>query len=349
MRRSQRPGISLLTRVSLVNVVVFGAAGLVLLFTPASLSPPTDVREGTVLLAGLITTVLLNLVVLQRTFYPLNRLVEAMERFEPLSPDYRVPVYGRQREIVHLTDAFNDMLDRIERERRESVQRSLAAQEGERKRVAQELHDEIGQSLTALLLQIEGLERSATGDEREELAELRQATRDTLEQVRGVARRLRPEVLDDLGLGKAIAGLCQRLGEQSGIAIGCDIDSELPQLAPEAELVTYRVAQEALTNTLRHSGAQRAVVTLEHDGDDVLLTVADDGRGFDGASPGAGIQGMRERALLIGARFRIDPGDQGGTVVRLRLDGQPWTARAAARQGEDRDARTALTPTSERR
>jgi len=281
-----------------------------------------------VLLAGMVTTVLLNLMVLQRTFSPLNRLVEAMERFEPLGAGYRVPVYGREREIVHLTKAFNDMLDRIEGERRESVQRSLAAQERERKRVAQELHDEIGQSLTALLLQIEGLERSAVGDEREELTELRQATRDTLEQVRGVARRLRPEVLDDLGLGKAISALCERLGEQSGIEIGCDIDSELPQLAPEAELVTYRVAQEALTNTLRHSGARRAAVTLEHDGEDVMLVVADDGHGFGDADPGAGIQGMRERALLIGARFRIDPGDEGGTVVRLRLDGRPWRAPA---------------------
>jgi two-component system, NarL family, sensor histidine kinase UhpB len=336
MRRSQRPGASLLTRVSLVNVLVFGAAGLFLVLTPASLSPPTDLREGSVLLAGIVTTVLLNLIVLQRTFSPLNQLVEAMERFEPLNPDYRVPVYGREREIVHLTRAFNDMLDRIERERRESVQRSLAAQEGERKRVAQELHDEIGQSLTALLLQIEGLERSADGEQREELAELRQATRDTLNQVRGVARRLRPEVLDDLGLGKAIAALCERLREQSGISIGCDIDARLPQLAPEAELVTYRVAQEALTNTLRHSGAQRVAVVLEHDGDDVLLTVADDGTGIGERDPGAGIQGMRERALLIGARFRIDPGEESGTVVRLRLDGRPWTAHPAAREAVQR-------------
>ena len=117
-------------------------------------------------------------------------------------------------------------------------------------------------------------------------------------------------MLGDLGLGKAISALCERLGEQSGIAIGCDIDPELPQLAPEAELVTYRVAQEALTNTLRHSGAQRAAVTLEQDGEDVLLTVADDGRGLGDSDPGAGIQGMRERALLIGARFRIDPGEE---------------------------------------
>lgn len=324
MRRSQRSGVSLLTRVSLVNVVVFGAAGLFLVVTPATLRPPTDLREGIVLLAGLVTTVLLNLIVLRRTFNPLNRLVEAMERFEPLSPDYRVPVYGRDREIVHLTKAFNDMLDRIEGERRESVQRSLAAQERERKRVAQELHDEIGQSLTALLLQIEGLERSAAGDERDELAELRQATRDTLEQVRGVARRLRPEVLDDLGLGKAISALCERLGEQSGIAIGCDIDPELPQLAPEAELVTYRVAQEALTNTLRHARATTAEVTLRYQPGLVELDVVDDGRGtvaraLGAGAAGVGLVGMLERATMLGGDLEAGPTAHGGFRVRARL------------------------------
>jgi two-component system, NarL family, sensor histidine kinase UhpB len=339
MTRRTVSGISLRTRVFLVNAFVFVTAGTLFALTPATISLPRDIEEAFVLAVGLTATVLLNLLVVGRTFAPLSRLIEAMERFEPLSADYRVPVYGREREIVQLTKAFNDMLDRIDGERRESVQRSLAAQERERQRVAQELHDEIGQSLTALLLQIEGLERSAAGEEREELGELRQATRDTLNQVRGVARRLRPEVLDDLGLGKAISALCERLGEQSGIAIGCEIDLDLPQLAPEAELVTYRVAQEALTNTLRHSGAERAAVTLELDGEDVLLTVADDGRGLGESDPGAGIQGMRERALLIGARIRIDSGDEGGTVVRLRLDGQPWIARA-------RDSETAITGVS---
>jgi two-component system, NarL family, sensor histidine kinase UhpB len=333
MTQRTRSGTSLRTRVFLVNAFVFVIAGTLLALTPATISVPSDLSETLVLAIGLTATVLLNLLVVGRTFAPLSRLIEAMERFDPLNVDYRVPVYGNEREIVQLTKAFNDMLDRIERERRESVQHSLAAQERERQRVAQELHDEIGQSLTALLLQIEGLERSADGEEREELAELRQATRDTLNQVRGVAQRLRPEVLDDLGLGKAISALCERLGEQSGIAIGCDIDPELPQLAPEAELVTYRVAQEALTNTLRHSGAERAAVTLEQDGEDVLLTVADDGRGLGDADPGAGIQGMRERALLIGARFRIDPGEEAGAVVRLRVDGRPWTARPVVNTG----------------
>jgi two-component system sensor histidine kinase UhpB len=329
MARRKRSGVSLRTRVFLVNAAVFGAAGIVLALTPVTVSVPTNVREGGILAAGLTATVLVNLLVLRRTFAPLSRLTEAMNRFEPLRVGSRVPVYGTEREIVHLTRAFNGMLDRIEQERRESVQRSLAAQENERKRVAQELHDEIGQSLTALLLQIEGLVRSNSTDAHPELAELRQAAREALNQVRDVARRLRPEVLDDLGLGKAISALCRRLEEQSGIEIDCDVDPSLPQLPPEAELVAYRVAQESLTNTLRHADAKHARVRLRHEGDQVTLAVDDDGVGIEGRKPGAGIQGMRERALLVGAGFELGSrADGGGTAMRLRLDGRPWTAFA---------------------
>lgn len=329
----KRSGVSLRTRVFVANAAVFVGAGLILAITPWTVTVPGNLREATVLAAGLTATVLVNLLVLGRTFAPLDRLTDAMERFQPLRTDARVPIYGSEREIVQLTKAFNDMVDRIERERRDSVQRSLAAQEGERRRVAQELHDEIGQSLTALLLQIEGLARLAPPAMSEEMGQLRQTTRETLNQIRDVARRLRPEVLDDLGLDKAIATLCQRLGEQSGLTIVWSFEASLPQLRPEAELVAYRVAQEALTNAMRHSGAERVDLRLEREDEFVVLTVDDDGRGIDpNAEPGSGIQGMRERALLIGADFDVGPngsGDGSGTVVRLRLDGRPWTARNA--------------------
>lgn len=326
MTARKRSGVSLRTRVFLANAAVFAGVGTVLALSPWTIAVPGNLREATVLAAGLTATVLVNLLLLGRTFSPLDRLTQAMERFQPLHTDARVPIYGREREIVQLTEAFNDMLDRIESERRDSVQRSLHAQERERKRVAQELHDEVGQSLTALLLQIEGLSRSAPPQMGEELGQLRDTARDTLNQIRDVARRLRPEVLDDLGLDKAIATLCQRLGEQGGLAIECRIEPTLPQLRPEAELVAYRVAQEALTNTLRHSGASHVEVSLERDGDDIVLVVDDDGRGIDGDGAGAGIQGMRERALLIGADFDIEGRAGRGTEVRLRLDGRPWTA-----------------------
>ena len=146
------------------------------------------------------------------------------------------------------------MLDRLETERRESGYRALVAEEAERRRVAAELHDEIGQRLTALVLQIDRLSRAAPPELGDEFAGTLAATKETLEGVRGLARRLRPEVLDELGLVPALRNLCDRIEEGPGSSSGASLEPELPSLSPDAELVIYRVAQEALTNVVRHAG-----------------------------------------------------------------------------------------------
>ena len=313
--------VSLVVRIFLLNAAVLLAAGLALLVTPVTVSSPTALREAAVVVAGLAGLLLVNVLVLRRTFAPLVRLTQAMQTVEPLHPGRRVPVYGDDREVVKLTSAFNEMLDRLERERQRSVRLSLAGQESERRRVAQELHDEVGQTLTAVLLHLERLGRDAPEELRDELSEARETARTSLEEVRAVAQRLRPAALDDLGLPNALAALCQRLSERSGVRIARDLDAGFEPLSPEAELVIYRVAQEALTNTLRHSAAKRAKVALTRQGQHVVLRVTDDGRGFDGAEPGAGIQGMRERALLVGGELELSSPDGGGAEVRLELDG----------------------------
>jgi two-component system sensor histidine kinase UhpB len=219
---------------------------------------------------------------------------------------------------VDLTRAFNEMLDRLEAERRESVRRSLEAQEGERRRVAQELHDEVGQTLTAIVLQLERLRRKAAPQLRVELEEAREGARTSLHDVRLIAQRLRPEALEDLGLATALETLCDRVSEQSGLAIRARLERDTGTITPEMELVVYRVAQEALTNALRHAGASEVVVDLQRRRGALTLRVIDDGRGVNGATPGAGIQGMRERALLVGGRVAVK--DRGpGTEVRLEL------------------------------
>jgi two-component system, NarL family, sensor histidine kinase UhpB len=313
--------VSLVARIFLLNAAVLLAAGLALLVTPVTVSSPTSLREAVVVVVGLVALLVVNVLVLRRTFAPLVRLSQAMQTVEPLHPGGRVPVYGDDREVVNLTSAFNEMLDRLERERERSVRLSLAGQENERRRVAQELHDEVGQTLTAVLLQLERLGRTAPPELREELSEARETARTSLEEVRAVAQRLRPEALDDLGLRNALAALAQRLSERSGIRIVRRLDSDVAPLSREAELVVYRVAQEALTNTLRHSGATRAEVALSGHGERVVLRVSDDGRGLDGAEPGAGIQGMRERALLVGGELELSSPEGGGAEVRLELDG----------------------------
>src|ERR671917_516309 len=169
------------------------------------------------LVAGVTAILLTNLVLLGRAFAPLSRLTSLMRRVEPLEPGERIPVYGDDEEVVELTRAFNEMLDRLEAERWESARRSLDAQEGERRRVAQELHDEVGQALTAIVLQLDRMARKAEPALREELAEARESARASLGDVRRIAQRLRPEVLEDLGLANALQALCDRVGEHGGI------------------------------------------------------------------------------------------------------------------------------------
>jgi two-component system sensor histidine kinase UhpB len=219
---------------------------------------------------------------------------------------------------VALTEAFNDMLDRLESERRESALRALAAQEAERRRIARELHDEIGQTLTGLVLRTETIARRAPPEIRAELEGVREVARRGAEDVRTIALRLRPEALDVLGLRSALVALSASIVEQSGLQIERSLDADL-DLSAEQELVIYRVAQEGLTNVLRHAGASQAVLTLRGDAEGVTLQASDDGRGVDGSRPGAGIQGMRECALRVDAALAIRTSPQGGTEVRLEV------------------------------
>jgi two-component system sensor histidine kinase UhpB len=319
-RRAPLGGISLVTRVFLVNAAVLaGGRGCTRVVAGHGQRSGGALREAVVLVAGLTVLLILNLALFRRTFARLAQLIELMRTVDPLRPGRRIPVYGHDAEVAELTRAFNEMLERLEQERRQSAHRSLSAQEGERRRVAQELHDEIGQSLTALVLQLDRLCRMAPESQREEHAEARETARGTLEGVRQNAQRLRPEALDELGLQTALAALTQRISEQGGLRVVHRLNGSLPQLSAAAELVIYRVAQESLTNVLRHAGASQAVLALRADAEGVTLQVTDDGHGLDGVQPGSGIHGMRERALLVDAALAIRPGPQGGTEVRLEV------------------------------
>lgn len=312
--------LSLLSRVLATNALVLITAGAILLLSPATISSPVVLREVLVLGFGTLAILVVNALILRRAFAPLEQLTRVMSRVEPVTNDERLPVYGEDREVVELTAAFNDMLDRLRDERRDSVRRSLQAQEGERRRVARELHDEIGQSLTAMLLQIEKVDRARGEDLARELDVLRVSIRESLDDLRRIAQRLRPELLDDLGLGSALLALVDRVHEQTDLRVTADVGGDLRGLPEETELVVYRVAQEALTNTLRHADASNAELTVTEGADGSLVVcVTDDGRGINGYRPGAGIAGMRERALLIGADLVVHSPSKGGTEVRLTV------------------------------
>jgi two-component system, NarL family, sensor histidine kinase UhpB len=282
-----------------------------LVVSPLTVSFPVALTELVVLAAGLIALLVVNLALLRRVFAPLGRLSTFMREVDPPRPGGRLATGNADHEIAELTASFNDMIERLESERRDSALRALAAQESERRRIALELHDEVGQALTAAMLRLD----------RVELDEAKEGLRMTLEEVREIARRLRPEALDDLGLRNALRALVASVARDARLDVTPDIEANLPQLAPEQELVIYRVAQEALTNAVRHAGAGALRVALRAEADEVVLAVEDDGRGFDPgrATIASGIRGMRERALLVRARLDVDSALGRGTVVTLRI------------------------------
>jgi two-component system sensor histidine kinase UhpB len=215
------------------------------------------------------------------------------------------------------------MLDRLEAERQQSTQRALYAQEAERKRIARGLHDEVGQVLTGVLLQLDAVTDAVTPERRHEVAETSAAVRQALEEVRRISQELRPAMLEQLGLVSAVTELATSFARLSGVRVRRELAGRLPTLSPEVELAVYRIAQESLTNVARHAQADHAMVSLQPSGDGVVLRIADDGRGLaEDAAPSGGIRGMRERALLIGATLTAGSAEERGFEVRLDAPGR---------------------------
>jgi two-component system sensor histidine kinase UhpB len=306
-------------RVFATSAVVLMLAFLGLVFAPVTVSIPPSTSELIVLAIGLVLLLLLSLVLLRPVFRPLDELADTMRRHDPLSPGARARVDGEP-DVAALAEAFNDMLDRLESERRDSARRALIVQEDERRRIARELHDEVGQTLTGVMLQVEGLAAAIPDSLREQLDELRETARRGTEDVRRIASQLRPEALEDLGLQSALAALASSFGEQARVRIRRRLEPA-PRLSAEEELVVYRVAQEALTNIARHADATQVELRLERHDREAVLTVRDDGRGLPPRAQASshGIRGMRERAMLIGATLTISTPPGGGTEVELRI------------------------------
>ena len=272
------------------------------------------------LVGGLTVMIAVNLLLMRSAVAPLTRLTRLMRSVDPLRPGQRLPVASQASEVTLLALAFNEMLDRLESERRDAGRNALAERESERRRLAGELHDEIGQSLTALALQLDRLRARAPAELQQDAADARDVALATVDDVRTLVKRLRPEALDALGLVPALVNLMERLAARTGLHIDQHLDRDLPSLSPEAELVLYRVVQESLTNIVRHAGAETARVDLHSRDGQITLRVRDDGRGMaEGIEEAAGIRGMRERAMLVGGQLEVGPAPSGGTEVRLEL------------------------------
>lgn len=308
--------MSLFWRIFSLNALGLVAAAALLL-GPVTVSTPVLPAEALVVVVGLTALLAGNAIVLRLGLAPLRRLGRAMATADLLRPGARAVVAGPA-EAAELITTYNTMLDRLESERAAGAARALSAQERERQRIARELHDEVGQTLTAVLLQLKRVADRASEELRGEVGQAQEATRAGLDEIRRIARRLRPGVLEELGLVSALRSLAAEFTTH-GLTVRHHITGDLPPLTRESELVIYRVAQEGLTNTARHAGADRAEVRLGPVADGVELLVRDNGKGLGTAPEGAGIRGMRERALLIAADLSLGPGPQDGTDVRLRV------------------------------
>ena len=319
----RRRGDSLISQVVAANVVLVTLT-LVSASVVASLDHDGGEGAGQLVVLGLVLvlTFCVNLWMLQRRFAPLEHLIDAIEEVDPAAPA-SIPVAGsRAKEINRLGRSFNGLLERVESERRRSSHLVLRAQEEERTRVARDLHDEVNQALTAILLRLEALAQDVPPDQREDVAQLKRLTTQAMDELLNLARQLRPTALDDHGLVTAIEAQVRGFGDRTGIAANLETEGDPAALDGEKQTVIYRIAQEALANAGRHAGASRVDVTLSAAGDGASLRVSDDGSGFDPVAArdgGLGLEGMAERAKLVGGELDLRSAPGAGTEITLRL------------------------------
>ena len=314
--------LSLLWRAGLANAAVFALVFILFIVTPVTVHAPPRLEEVLVLAVGLGAMLGVNLLLLRRALSPLGELGVQMERIDLRDPARHLSesdTYGPA--LTAFVETFNAMVDRLAEERRAGARTALIAQERERLRIGQALHDEAGQTLTAIALEIERAASHGPSAQREQMNRLAAQLHASLDDIRRISRDLRPEALDDLGLTNALIALTSRVDRQGELRIERRLSADLPPLSTELELVIYRITQEALTNVLRHAHASRCVVALEQRAGELELSVSDDGIGMPAQldRETIGIEGMRERALLGGGKLTIQSRSGQGTQVTLHL------------------------------
>jgi two-component system, NarL family, sensor histidine kinase UhpB len=323
MRASSKPnslaGQVIATNVLMVVAVIFAASAA----THLNLTVNDQRIQFGLLGLSMLLFLLVNMLMLRRRFSPLDELIVRIEAIDPADPgEFTMPAPNEAAEEVdRLASSFRRMLARIDAERRRSGRLVLRAQEEERGRLARDLHDEVNQSLTAILLRLEALNQTAPPGVEDELAEVKRLVNQAMDELLTLARQLRPSALDDHGLTSAIVSQVRRFSAQTGIRADVRTSGEPTGLESDQEIAAYRFAQEALSNVAQHAGATHVEVEMTVNGSKLELSVRDDGRGFDpeAESGGIGLQGMAERARLVGAQLQVDSDPGGGTALTLQV------------------------------
>lgn len=287
----------------------------------------------------LTTTIVLALSLLAATFLtfiltrPILDLVNATRAIGKGDFTQRVRRWAND-EIGELAEAFNQMAielekaDEVRRERehlrRQHLERVIAAQEEERRRIARELHDSTSQSLTSLMVGLRTLDTTCENPQMHSQAqELRQVVGQVLEDVHNLAVQLRPAVLDDLGLSAALERLIQDWQKRHHIPVDIVVHLGGERLPEAIETALYRIIQEALTNVARHAQANSISVLIERRQQQVIAVIEDDGQGFDieqvQRQGHLGLVGIRERSELLGGSLTIESGFHKGTSLYIQI------------------------------
>ncbi|MBX5450159.1 sensor histidine kinase [Thermogemmatispora sp.] len=330
--------LSLFEKVILTNSLLLLAEAVAALWvTSHALEAHHFFIDTAFLVAATLLSIAINALLLRASFRPLFRLLEIIRQVTAGKTDARADpaAADSDSEVGQLAAAFNTMLDRLEDQRRQQSALILQAREEELRRVSRELHDEGSQNLTAILVYceillrtLEGLPARAIADEtRQQLItgcqQLSELAQRTLDSIRHLSQRLRPPVLDDLGLVAALRWLVEDSRQRFCLPVELTLEEQAlwQRLPPSYETALFRIAQEALTNVARHARASRAQLALRLTSDAIHLSIQDDGAGCDPdqRSNGLGLVSMRERAALLGGKLYIEARPGQGTRVEAIL------------------------------
>lgn len=340
-----RPDLTLIDRlmrlpialkVLMANVLVVVSGALIGTYLTASVvMRHQDVSRAALVFgfasAGTAISVVLNYWIVRAAFEPLQnleRVANAVQQGDFSARTTQSRFCDPQ--LERFGESLNHALDVIEADRQQIrmlADRVIDAQEAERKRIARELHDDTAQLLFAQLLRVSALSSSPHAEVRETAEQIGEMVSEAMESVRRLGHELRPPALDDLGLKVALEDLAHRMSEQMGIPVEFSTAELRRRMDPAVELVLYRVAQEALTNTWKHARATRVWGEIARDDRGVRLVIEDDGKGFevetasssDGRGIGMGLFGMAERVELVGGTLTVDGAMHPGTRVEAYI------------------------------
>lgn len=326
--------VPLFAKILIANAIIVLAVAAVTARIAVSFAR-TPAAEGIepgvlVALAGVVVSVLVNAAILWLALRPLRLLERTAARVQAGDEHARAVLSPlSDRAMERLVRTFNAMLDEgahYRRRLREVAARALEASEEERKRLARELHDGSAQTLAAIRIKLRVARTSKDPDLRDsQLEQIGADLGEAIEEVRRMAKGLRPPSLDMLGLSTAIDAYARPLAQAAGIDVELRTAPVSGLLGRDAELAVYRIVQEALSNVVRHSGASRVAVALWRRGTSVEAVVEDDGAGFDPLETmhepggGLGLFGMRERALYVGGQVDIISVPGQGTRILVRV------------------------------